>query len=475
MEEIIPLFAPFAHCISKAQLRHLSCVLTALLALTGRVTMRGLSRWGGEGTSYRTIQRFFEASWPWAQLFWLFFRHHLFRPDEVYLLAGDETVITKAGHKTWGLDRFFSSIYNRPVPGLSFFVFSLVAVGQGVSHPLRLEQIVKTEAEKNAAKAAKTAKTAKAAKTAKTAKAAPASRGAGRRAGVPNKDKRQITWTPELKRIERLGQQVLQQIAGLFPLTYVVLDGHFGNNGVCQVVCQVVRQKLKLHLICKLRHDSVLYFLPPSSSDPVAAPRRGRPPLYGERVRLAATGEALPAHLCIHDTLDVSAGVQTQMYQALVRSPHFSDGLNVVFIVKTNLRDGRRCHVVLFSSDLTLAGEKLVQYYRLRFQIEFNFRDAKSHFGLEDWMNIGQTQVTNATHLSFFAVGVSQCLLGRLRERVPAAGVLDLKARFRGRFYASATLKLLPLSLEPIVKEAILNRIAEHGTIHAQTHTLNGC
>ena len=33
-----------------------------------------------------------------------------------------------------------------------------------------------------------------------------------------------------------------------------------------------------------------------------------------------------------------------------------------------------------------LEGETLVHYYRLRFQIEFNFRDAKSHFGLEDWM-----------------------------------------------------------------------------------------
>ena len=377
-------------------------------------------------------------------------------------------------------------------------MLSLVAVKQGVSHPMLIEQVIKTEEEKQAAKAAKTAKAAKAAKTAKAAKAAktakaakaaktakaakaaktakaakaakatPVARKAGRRKGVPNKDKRQIIWTPELERIARLGEQIIGHIGALFPLTYLVLDGHYGNNGVCQVV----RQKLNLHLICKLRHDSVLYFLP-SESAPEAAPRRGRPPLYGPRLKLAKTGEALPAHLCVSDSCDTRERVRTQLYQVQVRSPHFCDVLKVVFLVKTNLRDGRRSHVILFSSDVSLDAETLVRYYRLRFQIEFNFRDAKSHFGLEDWMNTARTQVTNAAHLSFFAVGVSQCLLGRVRERVPEAGVLDLKARFRGRFYAQATLKLLPLALEPLVKEAILNRIAAHGTIHAQTQTLN--
>jgi len=40
--------------------------------------------------------------------------------------------------------------------------------------------------------------------------------------------------------------------------------------------------------------------------------------------------------------------------------------------------------VLLFSDDLTLASETLIDYYSLRFQIEFNFRDAKQYWGLED-------------------------------------------------------------------------------------------
>ncbi|MDQ7083857.1 MAG: transposase [Sulfurovum sp.] len=42
----------------------------------------------------------------------------------------------------------------------------------------------------------------------------------------------------------------------------------------------------------------------------------------------------------------------------------------------------------LFSTDVTLDYEKVIDYYSLRFQIEFVFRDAKQYWGMEDSMNI---------------------------------------------------------------------------------------
>lgn len=56
----------------------------------------------------------------------------------------------------------------------------------------------------------------------------------------------------------------------------------------------------------------------------------------------------------------------------------FGQKLNVVIIVKTNLKTLARGHVILFSSDLELAYDRLIDYYKLRFQIEFNFRDVCS-------------------------------------------------------------------------------------------------
>jgi hypothetical protein len=444
MLQIITIFNCFGTCLTPTTLRQLSSIVVALLTMTGRVTMKGIARWSEQGGSYRTVQRFFSTVHPWGQLLWLFFAHHLLRSDEVYLMAGDETVTTKAGHHTYGLDRFFSSIYNKPVRGLSFFGLSLVGVKQGISHPLLVEQVVRDETEKQAAKA-------KATKVTKATKVSP--KRVGRPKGSKNKSKAAIEWTSELRRLERMVTKLLALIDGLFPVTYLLLDGHFGNNNVLQVV----RQELKLHLISKLRSDSALFFA-------YEGPQKcfGRPRLYGDKLDY----RAIPEVYRVSDTQDQS--IRTEIYQATLFHKCFTQPLNVVIIVKTNLQSGARGHAVLFSSDLELQWEALMRYYRLRFQIEFNFRDAKQFWGLEDFMNTGQTQVTNAVNLAFFMVNLSHHLLHEARRVHPQAGVLDLKAHWRGRRYAQETLKLLPQQPTPILKEHIMQHIACYGAIHAQ-------
>src|SRR5256885_11354108 len=103
----------------------------------------------------------------------------------------------------------------------------------------------------------------------------------------------------------------------------------------------------------------------------------------------------------------VEGHIRTCVYQTQLLHQEFQQPLNVVIIAKTNLRTQARAHVVLFCSDLELAYTLLVDYYGLRFQIEFNFRDAKQYWGLEDFMNVTPTGVTNAANLSLFMVNVA--------------------------------------------------------------------
>ena len=125
--DIVALLHCLQPTVTKTTRRQCSRIALAMLVMTGRVTMLGLARWTGPGGSYRTVQRFFSTVIPWATLFWVFFRQHVYRPEDVYLLGGDEVVATKAGKHTHGLDRFFSSLYGKPVPGLAFFALSLVS------------------------------------------------------------------------------------------------------------------------------------------------------------------------------------------------------------------------------------------------------------------------------------------------------------------------------------------------------------
>ncbi len=75
--------------------------------------MSGLSCWTVKGGCYRTVQRFFYTVIPWAKVFWAFFREHLFDYQDTYLLAGDESVVIKAGKQTHG-DNFHSTHIAEP-------------------------------------------------------------------------------------------------------------------------------------------------------------------------------------------------------------------------------------------------------------------------------------------------------------------------------------------------------------------------
>jgi hypothetical protein len=107
----------------------------------------------------------------------------------------------------------------------------------------------------------------------------------------------------------------------------------------------------------------------------------------------------------------------------------------------------------------------------LRFQIEFNFRDAKQFWGFEDFMNIKQLPLTNAVGLAFFMVNLSHLLVLRFRKNSPLFSVLDLKAHFRARRYAIEALKLLPDFPNTISLDQLLDSMPPLGSIHSHSST----
>jgi putative transposase len=442
MIDILALLQCLAPYTTPTTLRQMSRILSAILTMSGRVTMLGISRWAGKGGSYRTVQRFFYTVLPWAMMFWLFFRQHLFNPGDVYLLAGDECVVPKAGKRTYGLDRFFSSLYGRPVPATAFFALSLISMQKRQSYPIQVEQMVRSVAKKTTAKTK--------AKGRKQQKKKAAKRPVGRPKGSKNRDKTQVTLTLELQLIKTMIQKLLLLLNGCFTLTYLVLDGHFGNNNALQMA-----RHCGLHLISKLRRDVALYL-------PYHGPYSGHGPRrkYGDKIDYGN----IPNKYLQQTT--VEKNIQTDIYQARMLHKEFAQALNVVIIVKTNLDTQAQAYVILFSSDLDLPYDKLIDYYSLRFQIEFNFRDAKQYWGLDDFMNIKPTAVTNAANLSLFMVNVAHRLLRDFRQQNPHYGVLDLKTHCRGHKYATETLKLLPQMPEPILLAQIYDRITRLGGVH---------
>ena len=442
MYEILSLFSVLHPHLSTTTVRQFSRVVLGVLSMTGQVSMRNISRWTSEGGSYRTVQRFFNTVIPWGSVYWVFFTTYLLDRESAYILAGDETIVSKSGQSTYGLSRFFSSVSGKTLPSLAFLSLSLVSVKERRSYPLLMEQIVRGDT--CGLRSLPVSEPPE-----ETQKPVPRPK-RGCPKGSRNRNKTQVRLSDTLKHLQTMIKALLRRIDDLIPVRYLVLDGYFGHNPALQMT-----QQCGLHLISKLRINTALYF--PATATSAG---RGRPRLYGERFNPQQIDAKYRVSTQTHEN------IITEVYQAQLRHKKFPDPLNVVCILKTHLLTQRKSHVLLFSSDLALDAEKMIEYYQLRFQLEFNFRDAKQFWGLEDFMNVNKTPVNNAANLSMFMVNVSAKLLTPLRLEHSQWSVLDLKTRYRGAKYLHETLKILPQKPDTIVIEQIDERLGSIGAIH---------
>jgi putative transposase len=443
MPEIVALLQNIAPVVSATVLKQMSQVIYGLLISNGRITMLEISRWTERGGSYRTIQRWYHSKLLWLQVMWILFTSQVWKAEHDYIAAGDEVVFGKAGKETYGIGRFFSSLQQRVLPGLSFFAFSVIDVNERQSYPIQVVQMVKPAGERKPTGKKKPGKTGK--------------RPRGRPKGSKNKKNEKPNLGPELLRIQPVLQAFLVVLAGVLSIHYLVMDGHFGNYPSAWMVLQA-----GLHFVSKLRWDAALY-------EPFTGKYLGRGPhpKYGDKVDVRKMKKKYLKSDKVED------GIHTQIYQATLLNKEFAAPINVVIVLKTNLSTQAQAHIILFSTDLKLSYEKIYDFYTLRFQIEFNFRDAKQYWGLDDFMNVKEAAVTNAVNLSFFMVNFSSILLRRFRETNPEFSILDLKSHYRGCRYVSETIKLLPQKPDGILLAEIFEQIARLGMVHPVFHPVS--
>lgn len=433
MSEITTVLLCLQPFLTTTLYRQLSVISEAMLMMHGRITMLGISRWTHQGGSYRTVQRFFLSSINWETINWVLIQPLLHPHEGAILIAGDATTVTKSGKKTFGLGRFFSSIYSRAVPGIAFQTLSLIDVSRRCSWPVMMEQIAPSS---NVLKKAKS----------ETAKPTKAKRSRGRPKGSKNKNRREVKLNADMTQVQAMLKRLLERMGNTLKPVYFVYDGAFGNNAAVQMTRQV-----GLHLISKLRHNSALYFEWTGDYG-----GKGRRRLYGQRVDYANLSET---NLKSDKT---KKQIRTRIYQFTGIHKSFADKLNVVVIHKYHQKTGKSAHVILFCTDEYLDWEAIVDYYRLRFQIEFNFRDAKQYWGMEDFMVIKQQAVTNAAQLSLFMVNLSQRIMSESGEE----SVIDLKARYHGLRYAQEAFKILPENAHVINFETWIKKMPILGKIH---------
>ena len=224
---------------------------------------------------------------------------------------------------------------------------SLLEVKTRTSYPLITEQLVREEVRESAPKAVKEKNPKR-----------------GRPKGSANKNRKDVGLSPFQTQLQGCILAALKLVGVDLSLVYFVYDGALGNNAGLQGVTRT-----GLHLISKLRHDSKLYL--PYAGEYSGKGKRRK---YGERLTLEKLADA---HMKAGAT---EKGIRARVYQAQAWHKNFPELLNVVIIVKNNLKTGRCAKVLLFSDDLALAGETLIEYYSLIDFQKNNFQKVRKNF-----------------------------------------------------------------------------------------------
>ena len=223
----------------------------------------------------------------------------------------------------------------------------------------------------------------------------------------------------------------------------------------------MIVREFGLELISKLNRNTGLY-LPYVHK---GRRKQGRPRKYGEKIDY----QNIDKKYLVKTVKD--EGMLIQFYQIKeVWTKKMPCLINVVIIVKTDLATQKSGRVVLFSTDLGLSAEKIVHFYGLRFQIEFNFRDAKQYFGLADFKNTKQIQVNNAVGLAFFMDNISLVLIEMAKERwgEQQISIQDIKAWFRAEYYIQNILNTLKIPQKGILNHPDFQDILKIGAINRQ-------
>jgi len=147
---------------------------------------------------------------------------------------------------------------------------------------------------------------------------------------------------------------------------YLVADSFFAKSQVVETLTS-----LRMHFISRLRDDAYLQYIYQGQ----IRSGRGAPKKYDGKVNPKEPN--MKYFTMCYNTNEV------KVYNTIVYCRSFKRNINLSIAVfyKTGKEIARKLY---FSTDLKMDGMKIVAYYRSRFQIEFLYRDAKQHAGLED-------------------------------------------------------------------------------------------
>lgn len=218
--------------------------------------------------------------------------------------------------------------------------------------------------------------------------------------------------------LERYARQLINKKGAMQNLSEVVVcDAYFSKKPFADLLVGA-----DFELICRFRHDVALRYLYSGAQKGGKGKNLGkgkgsgggRPKTYDGRVDLKSPN---PQYLqpCYEDEGEIG-------YDGIVYANALKRKVRIFLLHKLDDQGQVKSAKIYFSTNLNRSATDVYLFYKLRFQQEFLFREAKQHTGLQDCQARSAEKIDFHTNMSLTAINIAKAM-----HHLP---VVDSKNRF---------------------------------------------
>ena len=381
--------------MSKRFLNWLILTIRTVALIPGKVNFTRLSRYGGR--TAKTFASNFKTPVDWMKVN-IGMAQDCFGPSDDMAVAIDPSFISKSGSLTYGIGRFWSGVAQRVKRGLEIMAIGAISLSKHTCVML---------------------------------------------GAVQSPNFRTLESEKQMSMLDWYVALVRSKAAELLSLTDIlVADAFFSKY---EFVNEVIGMGFRF--VGRLRANSYLRYLAiPDSSAPR---RRGRKKKYGEKVDFSNLDMSVFTSFIYED----SKGNKTRCHTAVVHSRALKRDIRIVVCPVENAEP-----LLYFSTDTNMRPEKIIGFYRTRFQIEFGIRDAKQFTGLQSQQTRDKDRLDFAFNLSFTALNVCKEVI---RKDYPDLSVAQFKRLMFESYLASTIISTCGKSPHLKIIQKINHRLAQ--------------
>jgi len=214
---------------------------------------------------------------------------------------------------------------------------------------------------------------------------------------------------------------MIADVAGAFEKTPVIAitDSWFGNNGLWKPMQR--RLGSRFNLLSRLRSNNNIFQLPDSKTQKA----KGRPKKYGPKAGTASSLASEYKQLANEYLVNLYGRSRTIVaYERIVMLKTIKCAVKVVWVYRGSQ------YAALFSTDLSLSLEQIVEYYGARWKIEAAFKELKRDIGSADTQTRHPVAVTNHLNFCMMATSVAWVYADRLDKTLSRRHIVTGRNHF---------------------------------------------